>query len=87
VLKLVIYNFKIFYRLSKKNSTNKLLRRLDYKRVLSLNIKLLSILQNKLALLFNKELLTQSERETLNNLILVAQLTKVFTSDAKHSQS
>ncbi len=36
-----------------------------------LNTKLLSILQNKLILLFNKDLLTQNKQEILNNLILI----------------
>ena len=61
MLKLVIYNFKIFYCLNRKNSTNRLSRYLDYKRKLLLNIRLLLILQNKLILLFNKNLLIQSK--------------------------
>jgi len=45
-----------------------------------LNTKLLSMLQNKLALLFNKILLAQSKRKILVNLILVFQnkLTLLF---------
>ncbi len=34
-------------------------------------------------LLFNKKLLTQNEREILNDLILVLQLAKVLTNNAK----
>jgi len=71
VLKLIIYNFKIFYCLNKKNLTNKLLKRLNYKEILLLNTRLLLTLQNKLTLLFNKDLLTQSKRKILNNLIFI----------------
>ncbi len=57
-----------------------LLRCLDYKEVLLLNIRLLSTLQNKLMLLFDKNLLTQSRQEILVNLFLVFQnkLTLLF---------
>jgi len=53
---------------------------LDYKEVLLLNIRLLSTLQNKLMLLFDKNLLTQSRQEILVNLFLVFQnkLTLLF---------
>ena len=34
-------------------------------------------------LLFNKKLLTQNEREILNDLILVLQLAKVLTNNTK----
>ena len=71
MLKLIIYNFKIFYCLNKKNLTNKLLKRLNYKEILLLNTRLLLTLQNKLTLLFNKDLLTQSKRKILNNLIFI----------------
>jgi len=72
-LKLVAYNFEIFHRLNKKNSTNESLRRLNYEEVSSLNTRLLSTLQNKLALSFNEDSLTQSKRKTSNDLILVFQ--------------
>jgi len=36
-----------------------------------------------LTLLFNEKLLTQSERKTLNDLILVSQLVAILTSNAK----
>ena len=55
---LIIYDFKIFYYLNVKNSTNELSKRFDYKRISLLNIKLLSTLQNKLTLSSNEKSLT-----------------------------
>jgi hypothetical protein len=80
MLKLVVYNFKIFYRLSKKNLTNKSLKRFNYKEISSLNTRLLLTLQNKLALLFNKNSLMQSKRKASINLIFISQneLTLLF---------
>ena len=49
-LKLVAYNFEIFHRVGKLNSTDTSSRRLDYEDSSPLNIKLLLTLQNKLAL-------------------------------------
>jgi hypothetical protein len=72
-LKLAIYDFEIFYRPSKKNLTNESSRRSNYEEVSSLNTRLLPTLQNKLALSFDENSLTQSERETLDNLILIFQ--------------
>ncbi len=71
MLKLVVYNFEIFYCLNKKNLTNKLSKYFNYKEILLLNTRLLSILQNKLTLLLNKNLLTQSKQKILNNLISI----------------
>ena len=50
---LTVYNFEIFHKLKKINSANKASRRLIYEKTLMLNIKLLSSLQNKFALLKN----------------------------------
>jgi len=72
-LKLVAYNFEIFHRLNKKNLANKSSRRLDYEEVSSLNTRLLSTLQNKLTLSFDKNLLTQSRRKASIDLALVFQ--------------
>ena len=69
-LKLIVYNFEIFHRSKIKNSTNESSRRSNYEKISSLNIKLLSTLQNKLALSSNEKSLTQSERKILNALIL-----------------
>jgi len=40
-------------------------KHLNYKEILLLNTRLLSMLQNKLILLFNKKLLTQSKQKIL----------------------
>ena len=48
---MIVYDFKIFYKLRKTNSANESSRRLNYKKASTLNIKLLSSLQNKLTLL------------------------------------
>ena len=50
MLTLTVYNFKIFYKSEKTNFADKSLRRLNYEKTSMLNIKLLSSLQNKLAL-------------------------------------
>ncbi len=63
--------------------TNKLSKYLNYKEILLLNIRLLLTLQNKLTLLFNKNLLTQSKRKTSNNLILVFQNKLMLLFDEK----
>ena len=47
---LIVYNFKIFHKSRKTNSADESSRRLNYEKTLTLNIKLLSSLQNKLAL-------------------------------------
>ena len=49
-LTLTVYNFKIFYKSKKTNSADELSRRSNYEKTSTLNIKLLSSLQNKLAL-------------------------------------
>jgi len=51
------------------------------------SINLILVFQNELTLLFNEKSLTQSERKTLDHLTLVLQLARVFTNDAKISQS
>ena len=50
---LTVYDFEIFYKLKKTNFANESSRRSNYKKTSTLNIKLLSSLQNKLALLKN----------------------------------
>ena len=47
---LTVYNFEIFYKSRKTNSADQSSRRSNYKKTSTLNIKLLSSLQNKLAL-------------------------------------
>ena len=63
--------------------TNRSSRRLNYEEVSSLNIRLLSTLQNKLALLFNKNSLTQSKREISIDLTLVFQNELTLSFDEK----
>jgi hypothetical protein len=60
--------------------TNKSLKRLNYEEISSLNTRLLLTLQNKLALLFDKNSLAQSKQEASINLTLVLQneLTLLF---------
>ena len=67
-----------------KNSANESLKRFNYEKILSLNIKLLSTLQNKLTLSSDEKLLTQNEQENLIKLTFVLQLTKMSIDiDAK----
>ena len=68
-LTLTIYNFEIFHRFDKINSTNESSKRFDYKKISLLNICLLSTLQNKLTLSLLKNSITQNKREMLINLI------------------
>ena len=68
-LTLTVYNFEIFYRFDKINSTNESSKRFDYKKISLLNICLLSTLQNKLTLSLLKNSITQNKREMLINLI------------------
>ena len=68
---LVIYDFEIFHRLNNKNSANDSSRRLDYERISSLKITLLSILQNKVILSSDEKSLTQSERKNLIKLTFI----------------
>ena len=50
---------------------NELSRRFNYKKISSLNIKLLLTLQNKLTLSLNEKSLTQNERKNSVELIFV----------------
>ena len=47
---MIVYDFKIFYKSEKINFVNESSKHLNYERTLTLNIKLLSSLQNKFAL-------------------------------------
>ena len=68
-LTLIVYDFEIFYRFDKINSTNEPSKRFDYEKISSLNTRLLSTLQNKLTLSLLKNSITQSRREMSKNLI------------------
>ena len=50
---------------------NELSKQFNYEKTSSLNIKLLSTLQNKLMLLSNKKSLTQNERKNSIELIFI----------------
>ena len=67
---LIIYNFKIFHRFDKINSTNESSKRFDYEKISLLNIRLLLTLQNKLTLssIEIEISMTQSKRK-MSNLI------------------
>ena len=81
---LTVYNFEIFHRSNDKNSINDSSRRFDYKKVSTLNTKLLSTLQNKLTLSLNEKLLMQSDRKNSVELIFVLSLTEMLINiDAK----
>ena len=72
-----VYDFKIFHRSNNKNLANDPSRRLDYKKVSSLKITLLSTLQNKLTLSSNEKSLTQSGWKNSVELIFVLQLAEM----------
>ena len=50
---LAVYDFEIFYKSERTNFADESSRRSDYEKALTLNIKLLSSLQSKLALSIN----------------------------------
>ena len=50
---LTVYDFEIFYKSKRTNSADESSKRFDYEEVSTLNIKLLSLLQSKLALSIN----------------------------------
>ena len=79
-LALIAYDFEIFHRFDKTNSTNESSKRFDYEKISSLNTRLLSTLQNKLTLssLEIEISMTQSKRK-MSNLIFES---SVYTSDA-----
>ncbi len=63
--------------------TNELLRRSNYEEISSLNTRLLSTLQNKLALSFNENSLAQSKRKASIDLTLVSQNELTLSFDEK----
>ena len=68
---LIIYDFEIFHRLNDKNSANELSKQFNYEKTSLLNIKLLSMLQNKLMLSLNEKSLTQNKRKSSIELIFI----------------
>ena len=67
---LIVYDFEIFHRFNKINSTNESSKRFDYEKISLLNIRLLSTLQNKLTLssIEIEISMTQNKRK-MSNLI------------------
>ena len=77
---LIVYDFKIFYRFNKINSTNESSKRFDYKKISSLNTRLLSTLQNKLTLSsLEIEISMTQNRRKMSNLIFES---LIYTSNA-----
>ena len=78
---MIAYDFEIFHKSEKINFADEPSRRLNYKKTSTLNIKLLSSLQNKLALL-------KSMRNFSEILDDVSEITNVqkfeFASSAKN---
>ena len=56
ILKLTIYDFEIFHRSNKINSIDESSKCSNYEKISSLNIKLLSTLQNKFALSIREQI-------------------------------
>ena len=68
---MTVFDFEIFHRFNKTNSTNKSLKRFDYEKILSNKTTLLLTLQNKLTLSNIDNLLSsisQNKRKNSNNL-------------------
>ena len=80
---MTVYDFKIFYKSEKINFADESSKRLNYEKASTLNIKLLSSLQNKLAL-------SKSMRNFSKISDDVFKITDVqrfeFTSNAKNSK-
>ena len=72
------YDFEIFHCSNNKNFADDPSRRLNYKKISSLKITLLSTLQNKLMLSSSEKSLTQSRRKNSVELIFVLQLTEML---------
>ena len=79
-LTLTAYNFEIFHRFDKTNSTNESSKRFDYEKISSLNTRLLSTLQNKLTLSsLEIEISMTQNRRKMSNLIFES---LIYTSNA-----
>ena len=89
MLTLIVFNFKIFYRFNKINSTNELSKRFNYEKISLNKTTLLSMLQNKLTLSNINNLLfsiSQNKRKNSNNLnfklisILISNVIKIINN-------
>ena len=80
---MIVYDFEIFYKLKKTNSANESSRRSDYEKTSTLNIKLLSSLQSKLALSKNM----RNSSEIFDDVFEITNVQKFeFASSAKNSK-
>ena len=80
-LTLTVYDFEIFYKSRKTNFANESSRRLNYEKTSTLNIKFLSLLQNKLALSKNM----RNFLKIFNDAFEIANVRKLnFASNAKN---
>ena len=77
-LTLIVYDFEIFHRSNKINSTNESSKRFNYEKISSFNIRLLLTLQNKLTLSLLKNSITQNKRKMSKNLIFES---SIYTSN------
>ena len=83
MLILIVYDFKIFYKLKKTNFADELSRRSNYKKTSTLNIKFLLSLQSKLAL--SKSMRNFSK--IFDDAFKIINVRKLdFTSNAKNSK-
>ena len=78
---MTVYDFEIFHRLEKTNFVDESSRRLDYEKTSTLNIKLLSSLQSKLALSKNM----RNSSKIFDDMFEIANVQKFeFASSAKN---
>ena len=78
-LTLIVYDFEIFHRFDKINSTNESSRRFNYEKISSSNTRLLSTLQNKLTLSsFEIEISMTQSRRKMSNLTFES---SIYTSN------
>ena len=80
---MIVYDFEIFHKSRKINFADKLSRRLNYEKTLTLNIKLLLSLQNKLTLSKNM----RDFLKIFNNAFEITNVWKLnFALSAKNSK-
>ena len=80
---LIIYDFEIFHKLEKTNSADESSKCLNYEEMLTLNIKLLSLLQNKFTLSKN----IRDSSKIFNDVFKITNVQKFkFALSAKSSK-
>ena len=78
---MIVYDLEIFYKSEKTNFANELSRRSDYKKTSTLNIKFLSLLQNKLTLLKSM----RNSSEIFDDVFKITDVRKLdFASNVKN---